>query len=73
MAPTMVNLTSNHPTVREAYGEPIVAPPSLDASDAGCCCKRGAEKDRGEVPLKTSLMPTPTSPRIDGKTGKPLP
>ena len=70
----MVHATSNHPTIREVYGDAVVTAPMLSADDMGatCCCKRGADKDRGEVPLKTTLMPTPTSPRIDPKSGKPI-
>ena len=75
-APFSVYATSNHPQVREAYGEPCInVPTPAEVNEqllgAVCCCGRGESENR-DVPLKMKMFPTPTSPRMEATKGKPL-
>ena len=66
LAPIVTEKTSNNPMIRQYYGQPVVDLPQpqtlLQYAFKVCSCTSRDEGKR-EVPLKTSSMPTPTSPR----------
>ena len=66
LAPIVTEKTSNNPMIRQYYGQPVVDLPQPQtllqyAFKLRSCTSR--DEGKREVPLKTSSMPTPTSPR----------
>ena len=68
LSPLVVERTSNEPQIRSYYGEatiPLPMPDELREWFRGIlCCTCANKRTSGEVPMKTSSLPGPQSPKI---------